>query len=422
MRIWTPLALTLAVCAISPSPVAAEPIEIGGFLGPRRFADDVVLGADGQGMTSLGASVVLGPRIAYPLLPWLVPELELALSPTTTDQYDVSVFWLEPRALIRLEALPHARVRPFFAIGAGMATALSSKRMIYDSGITVDGFAALGVGWNPGRGLALRLDLRIGLLPTRGDAERPVTTEGELLIGVHVPLGGRRRSSAAPIKLRAPSEDDADGDGWADGRDACPDRAEDHDGFEDQDGCPDIDNDVDQVLDISDKCASVAETYNGFDDDDGCPDTVPAAMDAVVGTVEGLQYREGESAVRATAKDDLDKLAQVLVQHPTVRVILVGHTDDREAIPTPEDGPIMEGEEVPEEAPVDAEALSLALGRARAAAVRTALIERGIARGRIVVDSAGAAEPVSENDTPRARNRNRRVELRMYVPKRSAGR
>ena len=91
-------------------------------------------------------------------------------------------------------------------------------------------------------------------------------------------------------------------------------------------------------------------------------------------------------------------------------------------IPTPEDGPIMEGEEVPEEAPVDAEALSLALGRARAAAVRTALIERGIARGRIVVDSAGAAEPVSENDTPRARNRNRRVELRMYVPKRSAGR
>ena len=422
MRIWTPLALTLAVCAISPATAAAEPIEIGGFFGPRRFADDVVLGADGQGMTSLGASVVLGPRIAKPILPWLVPELELALSPTTTEQYDVSVFWLEPRALIRLEALPNARVRPFFAIGAGMATTLSSKRKIYDSGITIDGFAALGVGWNPGRGLALRLDLRVGLLPTRGDAERPITTEGELLLGVHFPLGRRAKASATPLKLREPTEDDTDGDGWADGRDACPDRAEDHDGFEDQDGCPDIDNDIDQVLDISDKCATVPETYNGYDDDDGCPDTIPAPVDAVIGTVTGLQYREGEIAVRASAKDDLDKLAQVLVQHPTVRVILVGHTDDREAIPVPEDGPIMEGEEEPEEVVVDAEALSRELGRARAAAVRTALVERGIPRGRIVVDSAGAEESVSDNDTPRSRNRNRRVELRLYVPKRSFGR
>jgi outer membrane protein OmpA-like peptidoglycan-associated protein len=50
--------------------------------------------------------------------------------------------------------------------------------------------------------------------------------------------------------------------------------------------------------------------------------------------------------------------------------------------------------------------------------VRAALIERGIAAGRLVADSAGASEPVSDNDTPRGRLRNRRVEARLYIPKR----
>jgi outer membrane protein OmpA-like peptidoglycan-associated protein len=54
--------------------------------------------------------------------------------------------------------------------------------------------------------------------------------------------------------------------------DQCPEIPEDKDGFEDADGCPDIDNDMDHVLDIADKCPNVPETYNGFEDEDGCPD------------------------------------------------------------------------------------------------------------------------------------------------------
>ena len=110
MRPGRALSVLLLLAAAAPA-IRAEPLELGGFFGPRRFADDVVLGADGQGRTSLGGSVVLGPRVARPLLSWLVPELELALSPTTTDQYDVSVFWLEPRALVRLELRPGAPTR-----------------------------------------------------------------------------------------------------------------------------------------------------------------------------------------------------------------------------------------------------------------------------------------------------------------------
>jgi len=35
---------------------------------------------------------------------------------------------------------------------------------------------------------------------------------------------------------------------------------------------------------------------------------------------------------------------------------------------------------------------------------------------RLVVDGKGPADPVSDNDTPRHRLRNRRVELDLYVP------
>ena len=40
-------------------------------------------------------------------------------------------------------------------------------------------------------------------------------------------------------------------------------RPEDLDGFDDEDGCPDTDNDADTVLDVDDKCPSEAEDTDG---------------------------------------------------------------------------------------------------------------------------------------------------------------
>ena len=48
--------------------------------------------------------------------------------------------------------------------------------------------------------------------------------------------------------------------------------AENLDGFEDADGCPDPDNDNDSVLDDVDGCSSAPEDLDGFEDTDGCPD------------------------------------------------------------------------------------------------------------------------------------------------------
>jgi hypothetical protein len=70
----------------------------------------------------------------------------------------------------------------------------------------------------------------------------------------------------------APDVRDSDGDGIPNGRDRCPLVPEDKDGFEDDDGCPDLDNDGDHRPDATDKCPNQAEDIDGFEDDDGCPD------------------------------------------------------------------------------------------------------------------------------------------------------
>jgi OOP family OmpA-OmpF porin len=65
---------------------------------------------------------------------------------------------------------------------------------------------------------------------------------------------------------------DSDGDGIHDGLDRCPDKAEDPDGFEDDDGCPDLDNDGDTIPDAADRCPNEPEDFDGHHDDDGCPE------------------------------------------------------------------------------------------------------------------------------------------------------
>ncbi len=94
---------------------------------------------------------------------------------------------------------------------------------------------------------------------------------------------------------------DRDGDGVVDPQDKCADQAEDKDGFQDEDGCPELDNDADGIVDTADKCPTTSgplqnlgcpvldkdgdgvnddkdtcaeepEDKDGFQDTDGCPD------------------------------------------------------------------------------------------------------------------------------------------------------
>jgi outer membrane protein OmpA-like peptidoglycan-associated protein len=86
--------------------------------------------------------------------------------------------------------------------------------------------------------------------------------------------GAGTPAARAFIGLRAekPADIDLDDDFVADKDDQCPGEAEDKDGHDDSDGCPDPDNDGDGVVDGVDVCRDVAEDDDGFEDDDGCPD------------------------------------------------------------------------------------------------------------------------------------------------------
>jgi outer membrane protein OmpA-like peptidoglycan-associated protein len=412
------VSLAIVLCV---SNARADHTQIGAWFGPRLFAgdcsnDDVAakgcrnLGQlgfieDAPAHPKLENTIEFGLRVARPFLPWLVPELELGVAPTKTNAVGgaapASVVWLDPRLHVRFEIMPNKRLQPFFVVGGGSPIALSGARKTFSTGIVGDGYFGGGIRFDTQKGFAMRFDLRVSLLP---GATSVIVPEMDIGFGLERQLGVPRRRTTS----ERPQIADRDGDGIPDDKDMCVDRPEDFDGFEDADGCPDIDNDGDGILDVVDKCPNVPETYNGYADDDGCPDTVPAELDVLRGTIEGLIYAEAETQVRASAKPSLEKIAKLMLTHPSIRIVVIGHTDDREAKQFAE--PVA-GQPKP-----DLTALSADLSRARASMVKASLVTMGIAAARIDVEGQGSEHPVVDNDKPRNRLANRRVEVKLYVP------
>lgn len=414
-------ALTVVGLALSGS-ASADNTQIGLWFGPRLFAGDCsnadvaargcrdvsVLGyiEDAPAHPKLENSIEFGFRIARPFLPWLVPELELAVAPTKTNAVGgaaaADVVWLDPRLHLRIELMPGKRLQPFAVIGGGSPFVVSSARATFATSITGSGYVGGGVRFDTTKGFTMRFDARVAFLP---GADRIIEPEIDIGFGLELQLGVKRKKPVVEVN---PAVADRDGDGIPDNQDNCSDRPEDKDGFEDTDGCPDIDNDLDRVLDVADKCLNVPETYNGYADDDGCPDTLPPELDQLRGTIEGLIYAEAETQVRASAQASIQKIAKIMLTHPSIRIVLIGHTDDREAKQF--------AEPQPNQPAPDLAAVSIDLSKARAEMVKQTLIGSGIAAARIEIDGKGSEEPVTDNDKPRSRSTNRRVEVKLWLP------
>lgn len=409
--------LAAAVLAAVPLPASAEPTQIGGFFGPRIFSKDAMLGyiEDLPARPELRNSVGFGARIGRPFgYPWFVPEFEVIVVPTDTTRACVgmscaeptSVVWVEPRFQLRVDLLPQRKVEPFIMIGGGAPIAFSSARKTFNSGVSGEGYVGGGVRFNTQKGFVVRMDARVAMLPA---GENVVTFEGDVTLGIELWLGAKLAKPAQEVVVVGPPPD-RDEDGLADKDDECPGRPEDTDNFEDADGCPDIDNDNDRVLDIADKCPTESESLNGYMDDDGCNDQIPPDVAELRGTLEGLIYADGETVVRESAQKSLQKVVKTMTDHPSIKIILVGHTDNQEAqafAVAPAEG----------QPPVDVESIATDLSRARAEAVRQALVAAGVPSGRMVVDGVGAEEPLADNATAKGRLANRRVELKLFVPK-----
>src|SRR5262249_27689583 len=160
-------------------------------------------------------------------------------------------------------------------------------------------------------------DVRLALIP--GENPPLVTPEGEIGFGIELSIGGPKRRRAEEAVTQGPKPD-RDGDGIPDDVDKWPARPAAKAGAQAHDGCAGIDDDGDHIRDSADKCPKEPETYNGFEDEDGCPDTVPPDVDALKGTIEGLLYAEGETAVHDSAQPTLKKIAKVMADHPAIKV------------------------------------------------------------------------------------------------------
>jgi outer membrane protein OmpA-like peptidoglycan-associated protein len=196
---------------------------------------------------------------------------------------------------------------------------------------------------------------------------------------------------------------DKDGDGFPDDKDKCPDQAEDFDGFQDFDGCPDLDNDNDGIPDVNDLCPDQAEIKNGLEDDDGCPDTLqtqpssapssnPMGAPPVIPAAR-IPFASGKADIPPSSTAALDEVVRILNENPTLKLEIQGHTDN-----------------------VGDEVLNMRLSLERAESVRRYLIDHGISADRLVARGFGESRPTAGNGTAGGRSANRRIEFVPLAP------
>jgi outer membrane protein OmpA-like peptidoglycan-associated protein len=101
-------------------------------------------------------------------------------------------------------------------------------------------------------------------------------------------------------------DNDWDDDGILNNVDVCPREAEDVDLFEDEDGCPELDNDKDGILDTSDECPNDPEDKDEFEDADGCPDP-DNDKDGVADVNDQCPNEPGDKAFAGCPTPDKDK-------------------------------------------------------------------------------------------------------------------
>ncbi len=104
---------------------------------------------------------------------------------------------------------------------------------------------------------------------------------------------------------------------------------------------------------------------------------------------QGVLFDTGSDRIRPESTPTLKEIGTMLKEHPDLKLVIEGHTDN-----------------------VGAAATNQSLSEKRAAAVRQYLISTyGVDESRLQAKGLGPSKPSASNDTPEGRQQNRRVEL-----------
>lgn len=104
-----------------------------------------------------------------------------------------------------------------------------------------------------------------------------------------------------------------------------------------------------------------------------------------------IQFNNNSSILTAQSNTIVTELANAMKENQTVKIKIIGHTDDN-------------GDDKS----------NITLSKKRAEAVKLALIKQGIAASRLQSDGKGETEPVADNSTIEGKSANRRVEFIKY--------
>lgn len=348
----------------------------GGVMFPSRnielFEADVTLPNQGRKQYGLIAPDV-GLRVGYyPIRHFGVEAEGGAMPASLRDGSGNPTIWAARAHLVGQIGL--WRLTPFIVAGTG-AMGVASPRSAVGSEADIAIHFGAGLKFFVNYWIMLRLDVRDNLTNRFGVGEG-VTHTPEVLLGISITLN---RKKEKPIR-------DRDGDGIPDRDDQCP-RVP----GEAPTGCP-PDKDEDTIPDEIDACPTEPETRNGFEDDEGCPDVVPDEFADLAGILKGIHFDSDKSIVKSESKPILDRAVEVLKKFPSVRVEISGHTDSR-------------GEYEH----------NMDLSRRRADAVEQYLVDAGIDSARIETRGAGPNEPIDTNDTSEGRAENRRIEVKILT-------
>ena len=108
---------------------------------------------------------------------------------------------------------------------------------------------------------------------------------------------------------------------------------------------------------------------------------------------DNLVFEFNKDVIKSSSYSYLDELADVMVQEPTWKLKIIGHTDNK-----------------------GSEEYNLDLSTRRANSVKKYLISKGVNQDIITSEGKGETEPIDTNDTEQGREKNRRVEFVIIKP------